>query len=94
MAELLTFGEFTLNGIKKLRKENFKGIHNVYSGFNEAARKYFGWTKEQLIDATNALVEQKVIDIRTTKDGFTLYLPGEKPTNGNSADDVLTKMGF
>ncbi len=94
MADRLEFAEFTKVGIVKLRKDNFKGIHNVYSGFNEAARNYFGWTKEQLIDATNVLVEQNVIEIRTTKDGFTLYLPGEKPTNGNSAGDVLAKMGL
>ena len=94
MAEQLTFEEFTKRGIVKLRKDNFKGIHNVYSGFNEAAKGYFGWTKEQLIEATNKLVEGNIIDIRTTKDGFTLYLKGEKPENGNSSADVLAKMGL
>ena len=94
MADLLTFAEFAKTGIVKLRKDNFKGIHNVYSGFNEAARNYFGWTKERLIEETNKLVTDGVIEIRSTKEGFTLYLLGEKPTNGNSAGDVLAKMGL
>jgi len=34
--------EFVLQAIKKLRKEPYRGIHGVYSGFNEAFRKYFG----------------------------------------------------
>jgi hypothetical protein len=38
----LTEEEFVLQAIKKLRKEPFRGIHSVYSGFNEAFRKYFG----------------------------------------------------
>ena len=94
MVDLLTFAEFAKTGIVKLRKDNFKGIHNVYSGFNEAAKGYFGWTKEQLIGETNKLVGDGIIDIRTTKDGFTLYLKGEKPENGNSSTDVLAKMGL
>ncbi len=89
-----TFAEFTLNGIRKLRKGDFKGIHNVYSGFNVAAIDYFHWTKEELIGQTNKLVEDKVIETRPTKDGFTLYLPGEKPTTGNDAGSVLARMGL
>jgi hypothetical protein len=38
----LTEEEFVLQAIKRLRKEPFRGIHSVYSGFNEAFRKYFG----------------------------------------------------
>jgi hypothetical protein len=38
----LTEEEFVIQAIKKLRKEPYRGIHSVYSGFNEAFRKYFG----------------------------------------------------
>jgi hypothetical protein len=38
----LTEEEFIAQAIKKLRKDPYRGIHSVYSGFNEAFRKYFG----------------------------------------------------
>ena len=37
----LTEEEFVVQAIKKLRKDPYRGIHSVYSGFNEAFRKYF-----------------------------------------------------
>jgi hypothetical protein len=37
----LTEEEFITQAIKKLRKDPYRGIHSVYSGFNEAFRKYF-----------------------------------------------------
>ena len=101
---MLTHAEFTVKAIEKLRKDNFKGIHNVYSGFNAAARKYFSleaeWDKAKginpngVIALINGLVDEGVIETNPTKDGFSLYKFGEKPTNGNSPDDVLAKMGL
>ena len=104
MSDLLTPAVFTVRAIEKLRKDNFKGIHNVYSGFNSAARKYFNleaeWDKDKginpkgVIAMRNGLVNEGVIETNPTKDGFSLYQFGEKPTNGNSPVDVLAKMGL
>jgi len=38
MEERLSHEEFVKKAIVSLRKEGFKGIHTVYSGFNEASR--------------------------------------------------------
>jgi hypothetical protein len=42
--------EFVKLAIAKLRLENYKGIHSIYSGFNEAFKSYF--VGANLIDAT------------------------------------------
>ena len=41
----LTEEEFVIQAIKKLRKEPYRGIHSVYSGFNEAFRSISGRTR-------------------------------------------------
>jgi hypothetical protein len=68
--------EFVLQAIKKLRKEPFRGIHSVYSGFNEAFRKYFGTNP---VEATSRLTAEGKIEIRPFKGGAMLFLPGEVP---------------
>lgn len=52
----LTVEEFVQLAIKSLRMGDFKGIHSVYSGFNEAFKKYFG---QDPVQATNRLAEEK-----------------------------------
>ena len=94
MATQLTEREFTEKAIVSLRKDNFKGIHNVFSGFNAAARNYFNLDGAGCIAMINKLVEDGVIETRQTKAGYTLYLKGEKPEGGNTVDDVLSKMGL
>jgi hypothetical protein len=59
MAEKLTYEEFVKQAILKLRTgnyNNYKGIHTVYSGFNEAFRKYFDGANP--IEITNQLAQQ------------------------------------
>ncbi len=68
--------EFVLQAIKKLRKEPFRGIHSVYSGFNEAFRKYFGTNP---VEATSKLAAEGKVEIRPFKGGAMLFLPGEAP---------------
>ncbi len=34
--------EFVVRAIKTLHKPPYKGIHSVYSGFNQVFREYFG----------------------------------------------------
>jgi hypothetical protein len=41
MTEKFSYEEFVRQAILKLRIGNYKGIHSVYSGFNEAFRKYY-----------------------------------------------------
>jgi hypothetical protein len=75
-AKKLTEEEFVVQAIKKLRKEPFKGIHSVYSGFNEAFRKYFGTNP---VEATSKLASEGKVETRPLKGGVMLFLPGEAP---------------
>lgn len=88
--EKLSVEEFVCLAIKTLRIGDFKGIHSVYSGFNEAFKKYFG---QDPVQATNRLAEQKKIEIRPIKGGVLLYLPGEAPAQSRG-DEALQKMGL
>jgi len=81
----LTEEEFITQAIKKLRKDPFRGIHSVYSGFNEAFRKYFDGNP---IEATNRLAAEGKIEIRPFKGGAMLYLPGEAPKRP-STDEII-----
>ena len=56
MTERLSHEDFVRKAIVSLRKEGFKGIHTVYSGFNEAFKKYF--KGENPVDVTNALARE------------------------------------
>ena len=86
----LTVDEFVVRAIKSLRMGDFKGIHSVYSGFNEAFKKYFG---QDPVQATNKLAEEKKIEIRPIKGGVLLYLPSEAPSQSRG-DQALEKMGI
>ncbi len=77
--------EFVVQAIKKLRKEPFRGIHSVYSGFNEAFRKYFGTNP---VEATNRLTAEGKIEARLFKGGMMLFLPGEAPKRP-SAEEII-----
>ncbi len=81
----LTEEEFVIQAIKKLRKEPFRGIHSVYSGFNEAFRKYFGTNP---VEATNRLAKEGKIETRSFKGGVMLFLPGEAPQRP-SAEEII-----
>ncbi len=91
MGERLSHEEFVKKAIVSLRKEGFKGIHSVYSGFNEAFKKYFN--DENPIEATNRLASEGKIVIRPVKGGVMLYLPEDAPGSG-SAEQALKKMGL
>jgi hypothetical protein len=91
MAEKLTYEEFVKQAILKLRTGDYKGIHTVYSGFNEAFRKYFDGANP--IEITNQLAKEKKIVIRPVKGGVMLYLPEQFPKT-DKAEQVLKKMGL
>jgi hypothetical protein len=81
----LTEEEFVVQAIKKLRKDPFRGIHSVYSGFNEAFRKYFGTNP---VEATTRLDAEGKIEIRPFKGGAMLFLPGEAPKRPSTEEII------
>ncbi len=91
MAEKLSYEEFIRQAILKLRAGNYKGIHSVYSGFNEAFRKYYDGVNP--VEVTNRLAKEKKITIRPVKGGVMLYLPEDAPHTAR-ADQALKKMGL
>ena len=92
MSEKLSHDEFVKKAIVSLRKEGYKGIHSVYSGFNEAFKKYFDG--ENPVEVTNKLALEGKIVVRPVKGGVMLYLPEEAPATKSSADEALKKMGI
>ncbi len=80
----LTEEELVLQAIKQLRKDPFRGIHSVYSGFNEAFRKYFGTNP---VEATSRLAAEGKIETRPFKGGVMFFLPGEAPKRP-SVDEI------
>jgi len=92
MSEKLSYEEFVKKAIVSLRKEGYKGIHTVYSGFNDAFKKYFGG--EDPIKITNHLAAEGKIAIRPVKGGVMLYLPEDAPASRTRGEDALQKMGL
>ena len=82
--------EFVTQAIKKLRKDPFRGIHSVYSGFNEAFRKYFGTNP---VEVTTRLAGEGKIETRPFKGGMMLFLPGEAPKRPSTEEVVRTVLG-
>jgi len=90
--EKLSHEEFIRKAIVSLRKDGYKGIHTVYSGFNEAFKKYF--PGEDPVTVTNGLAKQGKLTVRPVRGGVMLYLPEDSPSKGQTADEVLKKMGL
>ncbi|MCJ7786488.1 MAG: hypothetical protein MUP41_21375 [Desulfobacterales bacterium] len=86
----LTEEEFVLQAIKRLRKEPFRGIHSVYSGFNEAFRKYFGTNP---VEVTSRLAAEGKMEIRPFKGGVMLFLPGEAPKRPSAEEIIQLILG-
>ncbi len=90
--EKLSHEEFIRKAIVSLRKDGYKGIHTVFSGFNEAFKKYF--PGDDPVEATNALAKEGKVTIRPVRGGVMLYLPEDTQSRTQTADDVLKKMGL
>ena len=86
MEEKISEYEFVIRAIKKLKKPPYKGIHSVYSGFNQAFREYFN---KDPVEATTKLAQEGKIVTRPVKGGATLYLPEEAPSQSKG---VLNKI--
>ncbi len=92
MSERLSHEEFVKKAIVSLRKAGYKGIHSVFSGFNNAFKKYFDG--ENPVEVTNRLAQEGKIVIRPVKGGVMIYLPEDAPMSRDSADETLKKMGL
>ncbi len=80
----MTHEQFFLKAIKSLRNlEKSKGIHSVFSGFNQAFRKYYD---EDPVPVTQQLAGTGVIEIQPRRGGVMIYLPGEGPTQDRGSD--------
>jgi hypothetical protein len=82
--------EFTVRAIKKLRKPPYKGIHSVYSGFNQAFKKYFN---KNPVEVTNQFANEGKISIRPVKGGVMLYLPEDAPTSASPGSVLKEILG-
>jgi hypothetical protein len=80
--------DFIIRSIKKLRKPPYKGIHSVYSGFNQAFREYYN---KDPVEVTTRLAQEGKIATRPVKGGALLYLPEDAPGAGTSKN-VLKKI--
>jgi hypothetical protein len=88
----LSHEEFIKKAIVSLRKDGYKGIHTVYSGFNQAFKEYYN--EEDPIKVTNKLAAEGKITIRPVRGGVMLYLPEDVSSSGQDAKETLKKMGL
>ena len=86
MEEKISEYEFVVRAIRKLKKPPYKGIHSVYSGFNQAFREYFN---KDTVEATTKLAREGKIVTHPVKGGATLYLPEDAPSQSKG---VLNKI--
>jgi hypothetical protein len=78
--------EFVRRAIKRLRKPPYKGIHSVYSGFNQAFKDHFG---KNPVEVTQKLAAEGKIVTRPVRGGVMIYLPDEAP---KPQESVLQKI--
>ena len=78
--------EFIFRAIRRLRKPPYRGIHSVYSGFNQAFKEYFG---KSSVEVTQKMAADGKLAIRPVRGGVMLYLPEEAPQAQKS---VLEKI--
>lgn len=88
------FAQWAITAIQVGRDPKYgPGLHSVYGGFNDAARKRFGWKTEKLIDEVDKLIKAGVLEVRGARGGPMLYVAGEKPEGSTKGDSLLAKMG-
>lgn len=86
----LTHEQFAIRAIRALRVGKYKGIHTVYSGFNDAFRRHFG---EDPVVATKSLADAGKIALRIAKGGATIYLPEDAPKEQQVKDPLGKILG-
>ena len=91
----MTHLEFIQKAFDTLRKtgkdgRQYAGLHTVYSGFNEAFRKYF--PKDDPIKVTARLKESGELNVRPCQGGAMIYMGEFTPEDGG--DTALKAMGL
>ncbi len=88
----LSAQEFITRAIEHGRTGESKGLHVVYSGFNEAFRSYFpDADPRQVVDT---LVEQGVLASHGCRGGAMIYLAADAPVReGDKGKKLLATMG-
>ena len=81
--------EFVYKAIVRLRVPPYKGIHTVYSGFNDAFREYFPLLDP--VDFTNQMSKEGKIVIRPAKGGVIIYKSDEVGGSTN-VNDTLKRI--
>jgi len=81
--------EFVKKAIQKLRKGEYKGIHTVFSGFNEAFRKYFDGANP--VEATKELAKKGIIVSRPARRGAYILLAEDATDNSQEVLDKILK---
>ena len=89
----LTQEEFVLRAIETLRKGGYRGIHSVYSGFNEAFREHFGNGADPVGTTTRMAKEGKIATM-PVRGGVMLYKPEDAPESKSKGTEALAKMGI
>jgi len=95
MAKQLTHLEFIQKAYDTLRKvdaqgRQYTGLHTVYSGFNEAFRKYF--PKDDPIKVVDTLKKSGEISVRPCRGGAMIYIGEMTPDDGGAK--ALKAMGL
>lgn len=85
----LTPQQFTLKAIKALRKDGYKGIHSVYSGFNSAFREHF---QGDPVPITTAMAKHGELVTIPVRGGVMLYLPEDRPESKGNGPAALAKI--
>lgn len=85
----LTAQQFVLRGIVKLRKDGYKGIHSVYSGFNSAFREHFN---QDPVPITTGMAKRGEIITIPVRGGVMLYLPEDRPESKGNGPAALAKI--
>lgn len=87
----LSYKEFVERSIKALRNPPYKGIHVVFSNFNNAFRQYFDEEPRSVIDK---MVAEGFLVSRPAKGGVIIMLAADAGDikNSVSPSDALAKI--
>ena len=90
MEDKISHLEFIIKSIKSLRTDKSKGIHVVFSGFNDSFRLYFNADPIKVVDQ---YVSSGEIEKRFVKGGAMIYLRGEGPKiSSKDPNETLKKI--
>jgi hypothetical protein len=83
--------KFIVDAIETLRVPPKKGIHVVYSGFNEAFRKHF--PEFNPIEETRRMEDEGKLHIKPSRGGAIIYKSSELPASfSNNEEEILKKI--